>query len=77
MADLFTITKSQCDRILDHLESGKTLTALVALDLFDCLNLKGRIWDLRNIIRYGHPNIEKRWLALRNGKRVAQYFIKG
>lgn len=80
MPDLFTqleaTPKSQCDRILVYLQKGNDLTALKALRLFDCMNLKGRIWDLRNL-NYGHPNIQKRWLSVSSGKRVAQYFLNG
>lgn len=76
VAPLSHSPKSQCDRILAHLKKGNTLTSLEALRLFNCWNLKGRIWDLRNL-NYDHPNIQKRWLTVSSGKRVAQYFLNG
>lgn len=43
-----SVTASQCQRILDHLKTGETITALQALDLFGCNRLAARIADLRN-----------------------------
>lgn len=40
-------TLSQCDRILIHLQSGKTINPLQALNLYDCLRLSARIYDLK------------------------------
>jgi len=40
--------KNQTQMIKEHLESGKTLTPLEALNKFGCLRLGARIWDLRN-----------------------------
>ncbi len=62
---------SHCDAIESYLRRGATLTALECLDLFQCMNLKGRISDLR---RRG-VNILKRWVKLPNGKRVAEYYL--
>lgn len=61
--------RSQNDAILAHLRSGLTLTALSALSLFQCLNLGGRIFDLR---KAGH-NITSNMIRLPNGKHVAEY----
>ena len=41
--------KSQNERILAYLQSGKTLTPLQALDRFNCLRLGGRIFNLRGM----------------------------
>ena len=38
---------SQCERIKAHLESGKSLTPLEALYLFDCWALSSRMSDLK------------------------------
>ena len=62
--------KSQSDRILAHLISGKPLTAMQALDKFGCQRLAARIDDLR-----------KQWpitteMKTKNGKRFAVYRIK-
>lgn len=64
-------TTSQNKEIKKHLLSGKRLTALEALDLFGCLRLGSRIYDLRE---KGLP-IEKEMIKV-NGKRVAEYYIK-
>ena len=39
--------KSHKSLILEHLQSGRTLTPLAALNLFGCFRLGARIWDLR------------------------------
>ncbi len=62
--------KSQNERIRKHLKSGKHLTALGALGLFDCLRLSGRIKNLRDA---GMP-IKTRMIDV-NGKRIAQYHL--
>ena len=62
---------SQNERIRAWLEGGNTLTALEALNLFDCMRLPSRINDLRKI---GVPITTER-ITLPNGKRVAKYYI--
>jgi hypothetical protein len=59
--------KSQTDRILAHLISGKPLTAMQALDKFGCFRLAARIGQLR-----------KQWwitteMKTKGGKRFAVY----
>ena len=48
--------KSQKVAIANYLRSGKSLTALEALDKFGCLRLGARIWELkqegRQIMKY-------------------------
>lgn len=63
--------RSQAGLILRHLQSGGTLTALDALDLFGCNRLAARVADLRN---KGY-NVKSRWLTLANGKRVSEYYL--
>ena len=63
--------KSQSDRILAHLLSGKPLTAMQALDKFGCFRLAARIDQLR-----------KQWpiateMKTKDGKRFAVYRIVG
>lgn len=60
---------SQGDQILNYLRSGKTLTAIEALQRFGCLRLAARLNDLR---KEGH-SIESPRVQLPNGKRVAKY----
>jgi len=59
--------------IRKHLEDGRKITALEALNFYQCMNLKGRIFDLR-VDPYNIP-IQKQWIKLKSGKRVAQYFL--
>lgn len=63
-----TETKSQAELILEHLKSGKTITPLEALDLFGCLRLGARIWDLKDIKHNIVTEIEEK-----EGKRYARY----
>lgn len=60
---------SQYDAILTHLQSGKTLTALEALDRFGCMRLASRITDLK---KKGHT-IHSETIEHPNGKRYARY----
>ena len=43
-----TQTQTQKEAILRHLQSGKTITPLEALNLYGCFRLGARIWDLRD-----------------------------
>ena len=63
---------SQNQQILKHLKTGKTLTAIQALKMFDCFRLAARIENLRKM---GH-DIESR-IIKRNGKRYASYKMGG
>ena len=63
-------TQSQNEAIRQHLESGKTITPLDALEKFNCLRLGALIF-----------NLKKMGLAIKseiiecNGKRFAQYSL--
>ena len=59
--------RSQSDRILAHLLSGKPLTALQALDKFGCFRLAARVDELRD----DWPITTT--METRNGKRIAVY----
>lgn len=37
---------SQSDQILAHLQSGRSITSLEAIELYGCTRLGGRIYDL-------------------------------
>ena len=63
--------QSQAGLILRHLQSGGTLTAMDALDLFGCNRLAARVADLKG---KGY-NVKSRWLTLPNGKRVSEYYL--
>lgn len=58
---------SQKDRILNHLKR-RPLTPLQALNLYDCLRLGARVYELRN---QGHQ-IDTEWVE-KGGKRYARY----
>lgn len=67
---------TQTQRILKHLETVGSITPREALDLFGCMRLGARIWDLK---REGYPitkTMECR--KNRNGERVsyARYTLK-
>lgn len=64
--------ESQSDQILAHLQRGRALTQLDALNLFGCFRLGARIWDLR---RRGH-RIESRTIETPSGKRVSEYRLE-
>ena len=63
---------SQKADILRALVSGQTLTPLDALELFGCLRLGARIWDLR---QEGH-RITSRLVQTETGKHVAEYALE-
>lgn len=61
---------SQNDQIINYLKSGKSLTALEALQNFGCLRLGSRISELK---KRGYDIVSQ--LVERNGKWVAKYQI--
>jgi len=69
-------TESQTKNILEYMLNGCKITALEALRLFGCLNLKGRIWDIKN--DYGiEPDRQMIPVKTKYGtKHVMQYFFK-
>jgi hypothetical protein len=58
-------------RILAHLQSGRTLTALEALEWFKCFRLASRVCDLR---KAGY-DVQKRTIKTNSGKSVAEYYL--
>jgi len=62
---------SQNQKILSYLKKGKKITPLEALNKFGCFRLASRISDL---CKDGH--VIDRKMVVRNGKRVAQYWIE-
>jgi hypothetical protein len=60
---------TQEERVLRHLESGQTITALESLPLFNCLRLAAVVHRLR---QEGH-SIETEMVTTRSGKRIARY----
>lgn len=62
---------TQCNMIAAWLEKGYSITSLEALEMFGCLRLSSRIWDLKE----RGMNIQKKTIVLPNKKRVCEYFI--
>lgn len=60
--------RSQNDRIIDYLATGKPLTPLMALRRFGCMRLGARIYELK---REGHRIESTR--VRRGGAVVAEY----
>ena len=65
-----TKTQAQTTRIQKHLELGRKITALDALNKFGCLRLAARINELRN----DGMAIQSR-MVTQQGKRFAQYSL--
>ena len=63
--------ETQSQRILKHLQCGRTLTAASALHLFNTFRLAARVYDLRG---KGHK-IKARKVYLRSRKVVAVYSL--
>lgn len=61
--------ESQKESILNYLQSGKSLSPLEALNMFNCLRLGARISDLR---KEGY-NIQTTYN--KTGKRYAKYIL--
>ena len=55
-----------------HFESGRTLTALEALDKYGINRLAARVNELRNA---GVP-VQSRMVTVASGKRVAEYYME-
>ena len=54
-----------------HLESGRTLTALEALDKYGINRLAARVNELRN----AGVDVKSRMVETPSGKRVAEYWL--
>lgn len=62
---------SQTTQIQRHLEKGKSLTAIQALNKYGCFRLAARIADLRN----DGMNIKTTIVKLKNNKQIASYSV--
>lgn len=70
--DEFQAIESQCVQIKRDLLKGRRITALDALKRYNCLNLKGRIFDLRSD---GLPVVTQMMLT-KTKKRIAVYYVE-
>ena len=59
------------DAIFEHLKSGKTLTPIEALRLFNCMRLAATIYDLRE---EGHDIVTHK--VIKNNKTFAKYELR-
>ena len=66
------MTTTQCKQILAHMQSVGPITALEALDKYQCFRLASRISDLKS---EGHL-IQKEMIEIPSGKRVAKYWLE-
>lgn len=62
---------TQAQQIQRHLEKGKTINPLQALEKYGCFRLAARIADLRN----DGLNIKTTIVKLKNNKHIATYSI--
>lgn len=65
-------TETQTQAILRHMRSGYEITALEALNLFNCMRLAGRIRDIKD----SGIEVTDRWITRDDGKRFKAYRIK-
>ena len=65
-------TLSQCEKILIHLQTGKSISPVQALNLYSCFRLSARIYDLK---KPGF-DIDSR-LVHENGVQYAEYSMRG
>ena len=65
------MSNSQKTRILKHLEDGRSITPLDALNLFGCFRLSAVIFDLKE---EGH-DIQTKMVTNQNGKKFASYTL--
>lgn len=61
-------TISQTQQIKKHLQAGKTITPLEALDQYGCMRLGARVLDLKHEGMVIHNR-----MVSHNGKRFAEY----
>lgn len=64
--------QSHTKLIVSYLKTGASITALEALERFGCMNLKGRIWDIK---RLGYI-IDRKMVRVPSGKYVAEYRLE-
>ena len=65
-------TLSQCDRILIHLQSGKSINPMQSLNLYGCFRLGARIHDLKK-----DGNFIDTKIIYKNGSKYAEYSMRG
>lgn len=66
--------ESQTKSILEHLNSGLSITQLDALNMFGCFRLSARIYDIKQM-GYAIDSVTE--TDHRTGKRYARYSMRG
>lgn len=64
-------SRSQTDRILEYMLSGKSITPLEALNLFGSMRLGARIADIK---AKGYL-VYSEYVQTENGKKVKKYYL--
>jgi len=70
--------ETQNREIKAYLLSGKSLSKLDALHLFNCFNLPGRIYDVKKLLKPDGKKIDKVMVSVISGgkkKKFARYYI--
>jgi hypothetical protein len=62
---------TQIEYIVAALKRGEKLTFLKALNEFGCANLKGRIWDIKQM----GLDVRKNMIEVGDNKHVAEYYL--
>jgi len=65
-------TQSQCEKILIHLQTGKSINPIQALNLYGCFRLGARIHDLKK-----DGNFIDTKMIYKNGSKYAEYSMRG
>lgn len=65
-------TQSQCEKILIHLQAGKSINPIQALNLYGCFRLGARIHDLKK-----DGNFIDTKMIYKNGSKYAEYSMRG
>jgi hypothetical protein len=65
-------TRTQCDRLRNHLLTGRKITALEAWNYYGCARLASRVHDLKKT----GMDIQKVMVKTPGGAHVAAYYVE-
>jgi hypothetical protein len=65
--------QTQTEQILTHLRNHGSITQLDAYELYGCMRLGARIWDIKRML----IPVESRTRLTGSGKRIAEYVLAG
>lgn len=69
-------TETQNQKIYEYLKQGNSISAMKALNLFQCFRLSARILDIKKNFLQKNEIIKREMVKLDNQKHVAKYSIK-